>query len=185
MPPEHFPGQGLAPSPSTINIVIIPTRYPIHIGLNDGIISPMEPHGLPTDVETLADILLAAGYSTHAVGRDFWRFWKLDFLYSCCWWKENLRKMAPWFLQQRLPADQQGVSTPLWLLAGSSGRALVGDTCQSSVDKWLRKASALFWVKIGTGLLHAHKNSRPRRGLRFQARDFLNWIKSVKKSQVF
>ena len=29
----------------------------------------MEPHGLPTDVETLADLLLAAGYSTHAVGR--------------------------------------------------------------------------------------------------------------------
>ena len=45
------------------------TRYPIHIGLNEGIISPMEPHGLPTDVETLADLLLAAGYSTHAVGR--------------------------------------------------------------------------------------------------------------------
>ena len=54
-----------------IVIAIITTRYPIHIGLNEGIISPMEPHGLPTDVETLADILLTAGYSTHAVGRGF------------------------------------------------------------------------------------------------------------------
>ena len=94
--------------------MIITTRYPIHIGLNEGIISPMEPHGLPTDVETLADILLAAGYSTHAVGRGFWAG-------LCCLYNENLRKMAPWLLQQCLSADQQGVSTPLWLLAGRSG----------------------------------------------------------------
>ena len=53
-----------------INIISI-TRYPIHIGLHKGIIAPLDPHGLPTDVETLADILLHAGYSTHAVGRDF------------------------------------------------------------------------------------------------------------------
>ena len=94
--------------------MIITTRYPIHIGLNEGIISPMEPHGLPTDVETLADILLAAGYSTHAVGRAFWAG-------VCCLYNENLRKMAPWLLQQCLSADQQGVSTPLWLLAWRSG----------------------------------------------------------------
>ena len=81
---------------STINQA---TRYPIHIGLNDGIISPMEPHGLPTDVETLADILQAAGYSTHAVG-------KVDFLLVLpCVLEEKLRKVAPWVLQQRLPAD--------------------------------------------------------------------------------
>jgi len=55
-------------SPDLYHQIFI-TRYPIHIGLNEGIISPMEPHGLPTDVETLADLLLAAGYSTHAVGR--------------------------------------------------------------------------------------------------------------------
>ena len=59
----------------------------------------MEPHGLPTDVETLADILQAAGYSTHAVG-------EVDFLLVLpCVLEEKLRKVAPWVLQQRLPAD--------------------------------------------------------------------------------
>ena len=44
------------------------SRYPIHIGLHEGVIGPLEPHGLTTNSSTLADLLLAQGYSTHAVG---------------------------------------------------------------------------------------------------------------------
>jgi len=62
---QHYSQQVCSPTRGAL----LTGRYPIHIGLNEGIISPMEPHGLPTDVETLADLLLAAGYSTHAVGR--------------------------------------------------------------------------------------------------------------------
>jgi len=70
---QHYSQQVCSPTRGAL----LTGRYPIHIGLNDGIISPMEPHGLPTDVETLADILLAAGYSTHAVGK-----WHLGFCNS-------------------------------------------------------------------------------------------------------
>ena len=62
------------------------TRYPIHIGLGKGIIRPLEPHGLPPDVETIADILLAANYSTHAVGRfllDFLLMFLLEIVVCC------------------------------------------------------------------------------------------------------
>jgi len=70
---QHYSQQVCSPTRGAL----LTGRYPIHIGLNEGIISPMEPHGLPTDVETLADILLAAGYSTHAVGK-----WHLGFCNS-------------------------------------------------------------------------------------------------------
>jgi len=70
---QHYSQQVCSPTRGAL----LTGRYPIHIGLNEGIISPMEPHGLPTDVETLADILLTAGYSTHAVGK-----WHLGFCNS-------------------------------------------------------------------------------------------------------
>jgi len=70
---QHYSQQVCSPTRGAL----LTGRYPIHIGLNEGIISPMEPHGLPTDVETLADLLLAAGYSTHAVGK-----WHLGFCNS-------------------------------------------------------------------------------------------------------
>ena len=46
------------------------TRYPIHIGLNQGYIRPLAPHGLPPNVTTLAQILLEQGYHTRAVGES-------------------------------------------------------------------------------------------------------------------
>merc|ERR1711963_393899 len=70
---KHYSQQVCSPTRGAL----LTGRYPIHIGLNEGIISPMEPHGLPTDLETLADLLLAAGYSTHAVGK-----WHLGFCNS-------------------------------------------------------------------------------------------------------
>ena len=44
-------------------------RYPIHTGMQHGIIHPGEPWGLPTDETTIPQILKEYNYSTHAVGK--------------------------------------------------------------------------------------------------------------------
>ncbi|XP_066985389.1 arylsulfatase B-like isoform X2 [Macrobrachium rosenbergii] len=52
-------------------------RYPFTIGLQQGVIGPMEPMGVPLRAQMLPRFLKKAGYTTHAIGK-----WHLGF---CSW----------------------------------------------------------------------------------------------------
>ncbi|XP_064099102.1 arylsulfatase B-like isoform X2 [Macrobrachium nipponense] len=52
-------------------------RYPFTIGLQQGVIGPMEPMGVPLRAQMLPSFLKKAGYTTHAIGK-----WHLGF---CSW----------------------------------------------------------------------------------------------------
>ncbi|KAM7310972.1 arylsulfatase I isoform X2 [Ixodes scapularis] len=52
-------------------------RYPYRFGMQNGVIRPLEPQGLPLELPVLADELRRRGYSTHAIGK-----WHLGF---CKW----------------------------------------------------------------------------------------------------
>ncbi|XP_067939280.1 arylsulfatase B-like [Watersipora subatra] len=54
-------------------------RYQIHTGLQNGVIWPCMPSGLPLEDPTLADKLKAAGYSTHMIGKWHLGFYKEDY----------------------------------------------------------------------------------------------------------
>ena len=43
-------------------------RYPIHTGLQNGVISPTSPYGLPLDLTIIPEDLKRAGYDTHMIG---------------------------------------------------------------------------------------------------------------------
>ncbi|XP_040065902.1 arylsulfatase B isoform X4 [Ixodes scapularis] len=45
-------------------------RYPYRFGMQNGVIRPLEPQGLPLELPVLADELRQRGYSTHAIGKD-------------------------------------------------------------------------------------------------------------------
>ena len=43
-------------------------RYPIHTGLQHGVIAPVSPYGLPLDLTIIPEDLKKVGYSTHIIG---------------------------------------------------------------------------------------------------------------------
>ena len=58
----------------------IPISYPINIGLHPGVILPLTPYGMHTNVTTLAEELRSANYSTHMLGK-----WHLGLCNKAYW----------------------------------------------------------------------------------------------------
>lgn len=48
---------------------LMSSKYPVHTGLQDGVIRPTSPYGLPLDATTMAQMMAGAGYATHMVGK--------------------------------------------------------------------------------------------------------------------
>ena len=46
-------------------------RYPIHTGLQVGVIRPTSPYGLPLDLTIIPEDLKRAGYKTHMIGLKY------------------------------------------------------------------------------------------------------------------
>jgi len=55
-------------------------KYPIHSGLHNGVIQPLIPYGMDTNLNTLPEELRRANYSTHIVGK-----WHLGFCNKKFW----------------------------------------------------------------------------------------------------
>eukprot|EP01084_Bolivina_argentea_P120099 212891_1 len=54
--------------------------YPIHTGLQHGVIRPTSPYGLPLDITILPQDLKRAGYQTHAIGKWHCGFFTEDYV---------------------------------------------------------------------------------------------------------
>ena len=74
--------------------------------------------GLPTNLTTLAELLQEEGYSTHAVGGS------PSHMDAPQPYQPSPREMAPGVLQEGIPADAQGLRSPLRLLARGAGATI-------------------------------------------------------------
>ena len=57
---------------------ILSSRYPLHTGINNWIPN-QDSYGLPLKDKTIADLLLANGYETHAIGKWHAGFYKWSY----------------------------------------------------------------------------------------------------------